>query len=77
METPKPAEIREFVLKFPARRTGNSKTKQGIGATLTGNQARQENAIYPALREHGLAEKSNELNQEHGPTKFYLFRLPK
>jgi hemerythrin superfamily protein len=35
----------------------------------------EENAIYPALRQHGLAERSDELNQEHALVKSYLYQL--
>jgi len=35
----------------------------------------EENAIYPALREHGLADSPEKLNSEHGTIKFFLFRL--
>lgn len=35
----------------------------------------EENAIYPALRQHGLAEPSDTLSQEHALVKYFLFRL--
>lgn len=35
----------------------------------------EENAIYPALREHGLAPEEAELNQEHADMKHFLFQL--
>jgi hemerythrin superfamily protein len=35
----------------------------------------EENAIYPALRLHGLADHSDELNKEHALVKSYLYEL--
>jgi len=35
----------------------------------------EENVIYPALREAGQVEAADELNQEHGYVKQYLYEL--
>jgi hemerythrin superfamily protein len=35
----------------------------------------EENAIYPALRDHGLAEEADKLNREHGYVKQHLYEL--
>jgi hemerythrin-like domain-containing protein len=35
----------------------------------------EENAIYPALREHGMEAKADALNGEHGYVKQYLYEL--
>jgi hemerythrin superfamily protein len=35
----------------------------------------EENAIYPALRDHGLAPAEAELTQEHADVKHFLFQL--
>lgn len=35
----------------------------------------EENVIYPALREHGLAPSEAELAKEHADVKHFLFRL--
>jgi hemerythrin superfamily protein len=35
----------------------------------------EENAIYPALRDHGLADEADKLNREHGYVKQHLYEL--
>ena len=35
----------------------------------------EENTIYPALRDHGLAPSEAELTKEHADVKHFLFRL--
>lgn len=35
----------------------------------------EENAIYPALREHGLVPAENHLSAEHADVKHFLFQL--
>lgn len=35
----------------------------------------EENIVYPALRDHGLAEEADNLNHDHGYVKQHLFRL--
>ncbi|MBT2245075.1 MULTISPECIES: hemerythrin domain-containing protein [Sphingobium] len=35
----------------------------------------EENAIYPAMREHGLVAEADTLNAEHGYVKQYLYEL--
>ena len=35
----------------------------------------EENAIYPALRDHGLAPSEAELTKEHADVKHFLYRL--
>ena len=35
----------------------------------------EENTIYPALRDHGLASSEAELTQEHATVKHFLFQL--
>lgn len=35
----------------------------------------EENAVYPAMREHGMKEEADALNGEHGYVKQYLYEL--
>jgi len=35
----------------------------------------EENVVYPAMREHGLAEAADALNHDHGYVKQYLYEL--
>lgn len=35
----------------------------------------EENAIYPAMREHGMKDEADALNGEHGYVKQYLYEL--
>jgi iron-sulfur cluster repair protein YtfE (RIC family) len=35
----------------------------------------EENVVYPALRDHGLAPAEEELAREHGDVKHFLFQL--
>jgi hemerythrin superfamily protein len=42
---------------------------------LSKHAFQEENAIYPALRDHGLADEADKLNQEHGYVKQHLYEL--
>lgn len=35
----------------------------------------EENAVYPAMREHGMKEEADALNADHGYVKQYLYEL--
>ncbi|KEQ53451.1 hemerythrin domain-containing protein [Sphingobium chlorophenolicum] len=35
----------------------------------------EENAVYPAMREHGMTEEADALNADHGYVKQYLYEL--
>jgi hemerythrin superfamily protein len=43
--------------------------------TIGKHAFQEENAIYPALREHGLAPAEKDLAGEHDDVKHFLFRL--
>jgi hemerythrin superfamily protein len=42
---------------------------------LSKHALQEENAIYPALRDHGLADEADKLNHEHGYVKQHLYEL--
>jgi hemerythrin-like domain-containing protein len=42
---------------------------------LTKHALEEENVVYPALRQAGLAEEADELSSEHGYVKTYLYEL--
>jgi iron-sulfur cluster repair protein YtfE (RIC family) len=42
---------------------------------LSKHAFQEENAIYPALRDNGLADEADKLNQEHGYVKQHLYEL--
>lgn len=42
---------------------------------LAKHALQEENAVYPALRDAGMAEGADELNREHGYVKQYLYEL--
>lgn len=42
---------------------------------LTKHTVQEETIVYPALREHGMAEDADELNHEHGYVKQYFYDL--
>jgi hemerythrin superfamily protein len=42
---------------------------------LSKHALQEENAIYPALRDHGLADEADKLNHDHGYVKQHLYEL--
>jgi hemerythrin superfamily protein len=42
---------------------------------LTKHALEEENVIYPAMRENGLTEEADALNNDHGYVKQYLYEL--
>ena len=44
---------------------------------LTKHALEEENVIYPTMRENGLTEEADELNNDHGYVKQFLFELGK
>lgn len=42
---------------------------------LTKHALEEENVVYPTLRENGLTAQADELNNDHGYVKQYLFEL--
>ncbi len=42
---------------------------------LTKHALEEENVIYPTMRENGLTEEADELNNDHGYVKQFLFEL--
>jgi hemerythrin superfamily protein len=42
---------------------------------LSKHAFQEENAIYPALRDNGLADEADKLNREHGYVKQHLYEL--
>lgn len=44
---------------------------------LTKHALEEENVVYPTMRENGLTEEADELNNDHGYVKQFLFELGK
>lgn len=44
---------------------------------LTKHALEEENVIYPTMRENGLSDEADELNNDHGYVKQFLFELGK
>ena len=44
---------------------------------LTKHAYQEENVVYPTMRENGLTEEADELNNDHGYVKQFLFELGK
>ena len=44
---------------------------------LTKHALEEENVVYPTMRENGLSDEADELNNDHGYVKQFLFELGK
>jgi hemerythrin superfamily protein len=42
---------------------------------LTKHALEEENVVYPTMRKHGLTDEADELNNDHGYVKQFLFEL--